>query len=136
MDFGKTMMISAAGLRVQGERMQVIAENIANADSVPMQPGEDPYRRKVLTFKNQLDRDLGIRKVSVGKIGDDNSEFGLKYDPGHPAADANGYIRTPNINSLIETMDMRQAQRSYEANMTVIEGVKQMLIRTIDMLNA
>jgi len=135
MDLIKSMMISAAGMRAQNTRMRIIAENLANAGSVASRPGEDPYRRKVVTFKNQLDRELGVPLVKVDRIRSDRSEFGKRFDPGNPVADAQGYVKLPNVRPLIESMDMRQAQRSYEANLNAIEASKQMLLRTIDLLN-
>jgi flagellar basal-body rod protein FlgC len=127
-------MISAAGMRVQGERLRVISENIANVDSVSEVPGGDPYRRKTITFQNALDRELGVNLVKVKKVGLDPSEFTRKYDPNNPAADKSGYVKLPNVNSLIEMNDMREAQRSYEANLKVIEVARGMLTRTIDIL--
>ncbi len=135
MDLIKSMMISAAGMRAQNTRMRIIAENLANAQSVASRPGEDPYRRKVVSFKNQLDRELGVPLVKVDRVRTDQSEFGKRFDPGHPAADAQGYVKLPNVRPLVETMDMRQAQRSYEANLNAIEASKQMLLRTIELLN-
>lgn len=135
-EFGKTMLVSASGMRAQGERMRVIAENMANANAVPQAADVEPYRRKVPTFRTVLDRETGVQTVQVGRIVPDMSEFQKRYDPGHPGADRDGYVRMPNINTLIEMVDMREAQRSYEANLTVIEGVKQMLGRTIDLLRA
>ena len=134
MDLSKAMMISAAGMKVQGTRMRVIAENLANASSVASSPGVDPYRRKTVTFINALDSELGITRVRVNKVTFDQSDFGLRYDPGHPAADENGYIKTPNVNGLIEAMDMKQSQRSYEANLNSIEVSKNMMMRTLDLL--
>jgi flagellar basal-body rod protein FlgC len=136
MNASKTMLISAAGMRAQGERMRIIAENLANANTLPMSPGEDPYRRKLASFKNVLDRELGVHLVKAGRMRTDPSEFAVKYDPEHPGADERGYVRLPNVNALVETMDMREAQRSYEANLTMIEAVKQMMMRTIDLLRA
>jgi flagellar basal-body rod protein FlgC len=133
-EFAKTMLISAAGLKAQGTRLKVIAENIANADSVAETPGDLPYRRKTVSFKNALDRELGINAVRVNKIGVDKSDFGREYDPGNPAADAEGYVLKPNVNSLIEMTDMREAQRSYEANLTVVEAARTMLLRTVDLI--
>jgi len=133
-DIIKTMRISGAGMRVQGERLRVISQNIANANSLPTDPGKNPYRRKVLTFKNVLDRSLGLDTVRVDKVRPDRSEFGKRYEPSHPAADADGYVLTPNVNSLIEMTDMREAQRSYEANLNVIKTSKSMLNQTIDIL--
>jgi len=134
MELFDTMFISGAGMRVQGERLRVIAENLANVDSVGETPGADPYRRKVITFKNQLDREMGFDRVKVSKIGTDPSDFRKKYEPGNPAADQDGYVSLPNVNSLVEMTDMREAQRSYEANLKVIEASRSMLSRTIDVL--
>ena len=134
MDLMESLMISAAGMKVQGDRLRVVAENLANADSVSEVPGGDPYRRKVITFKNALDKELGIETVQVSKVGVDQSDFRMKYDPGNPAADAKGYVKLPNVNSLIEMTDMREAQRSYEANLRAIEVARTMLQRTIDLI--
>lgn len=134
MDLAKAMMISAAGMKVQSVRMRVIAENLANAGSVATGPGVDPYRRKTVTFINVLDSAMGVTRVKVNRVTFDNSEFGSRYDPGHPAADENGYIKTPNVNGLIEAMDMKQSQRSYEANLNSIEVSKSMMMRTLDLL--
>ena len=134
MDLMQSLMISAAGMKVQGERLRVVAENLANADSVAERPGADPYRRKTITFRNELDRQLGIETVQVDKVGVDRSDFRMKYDPGNPAADDKGYVKLPNVNSLIEMTDMREAQRSYEANLRAIEVARNMLQRTIDLL--
>jgi flagellar basal-body rod protein FlgC len=134
MDLMESLMISAAGMRVQGQRLRVVAENLANADSVSEVAGGDPYRRKTISFKNQLDRELGLETVQVKKVGEDPSDFRMKYDPGNPAADAKGYVKLPNVNSLIEMSDMREAQRSYEANLRAIEVARNMLQRTIDLI--
>ncbi|MBS0248489.1 MAG: flagellar basal body rod protein FlgC [Proteobacteria bacterium] len=136
MDFMKTMTIAASGLRAQAGRMRIISENIANADSVPSTPGADPYRRKVVTFKTELDRTLGARVVELGRVATDKSDFRLKYEPGHPSADADGNVKYPNVNSLVEMTDMREAQRSYEANINVISATRRMIQRTIDILKA
>jgi flagellar basal-body rod protein FlgC len=133
-DFLKTMAIAASGLRAQAGRMRIISENIANADSTPSSPGGQPYRRKIPTFQSEVDRTLDVRLVELGKTRTDNSEFRLKYEPGHPAADKNGNVRYPNVNPLLETTDMREAQRSYEANINVISATRRMLQRTIDIL--
>ncbi len=134
MDLVQAMQLAAKGMKAQGTRMRVISENMANADTTPLTPGQDPYRRQVVSFKNTLNRAEDMREVEVDKITPDNSDFVLKYDPSHPAADEKGYIRTPNVNSLIETMDMREASRSYEANLGVIEMARTMLMRTIDLI--
>jgi flagellar basal-body rod protein FlgC len=134
MDLMDSLAISAAGMRVQGERLRVISENVANADSVSEVPGGDPYRRKTITFKNELDRQAGLDLVKVSKVGLDPSEFSRKYDPNNPAADKQGYVKLPNVNALIEMNDMREAQRSYEANLKVVEVTRGMLQKTIDIL--
>jgi flagellar basal-body rod protein FlgC len=134
MDLVDALHISAAGMKTQGSRLRLIAENMANADSLGKTEGADPYRRKVMTFKNTLDRTLGIETVKVDRVVPDPSEFDLRYEPNHPAADAQGYVKLPNVNTLIELSDMREAQRSYEANLKVIEASRTMLTRTIDIL--
>ena len=133
MDLAKSMIISAAGMRAQSQRMRVIAENLANANSLSLEPGGEPYRRKVISFANQLDRTHDVNLVAVTGVVPDRSP--RKYDPAHPAADADGYLFTPNVNSLIEVMDMKEAQRSYEANLSVIENVKAMLSQTVKLLS-
>jgi flagellar basal-body rod protein FlgC len=136
MDFLKSMAIAASGLRAQAGRMRIISENIANADSTPSTPNAQPYRRKIPTFQTEVDRTLDVNLVELGKTRTDNSEFRIKYEPGHPAADKNGNVRLPNVNSLLEMSDMRDAQRSYEANINVISATRRMLQRTIDILKA
>jgi flagellar basal-body rod protein FlgC len=135
-DFLKTMTIAASGLRAQAGRMRIISENIANADSTASRPGADPYRRKVPTFRSELDRSLDVRLVELGRTSTDSSAFRMKYEPGNPAADANGNVKYPNVNSLLEMTDMREAQRSYEANINVITATRRMIQRTIDILKA
>ncbi|MEX1147595.1 MAG: flagellar basal body rod protein FlgC [Sphingomonadales bacterium] len=134
MDLSKSMMISTAGMKAQSLRMRIISENLANADSVPDDPARDPYRRKVVSFANELNREMGVNEVTIKRVLTDRSEFGLRYQPGHPGADEDGYVRTPNVNSLMEVMDMKQAQRSYEANLNAIDSAKTMMMRTIDLL--
>ena len=134
MDLMTSMEISASGMQAQGRRLRVIAENIANKDSMADQPGLDPYRRQTVTFRSVLDEASGANRVEVDRILPDRSPFELKFDPQHPAADEDGYVRMPNVNMLVEMMDMREAQRSYDANMNVVEAAKGMLRRTIDML--
>jgi len=135
MDLVKTLHISAAGMDAEARRMRVIAENMANADSAAKTPGDLPYRRKLVTFENVLDRELGVNLVRIGRTRRDTSPFGKRYDPGHPAADANGYVRLTNVNGLIEMTDMREAMRSYEANLSVIQSARTMLRATIDLLS-
>ncbi len=133
-DLSSILQVAAAGLRAQSSRMRVIAENLANADSTAREPGAEPYRRRVPTFDSQLDRATGNHLVRMNNIRSDMSDFGVRFEPGHPAADTDGYIRTPNVNSLVELMDLREAQRSFEANMNVVEASRAMLMRTIDLL--
>lgn len=133
-DLVKSMNVSAAGMKTQGTRLRVISENIANASSTAVTPGGEPYRRKLVTFENVFDRQLGVETVRVRDITRDTGEFGQRYEPGHPAADANGYVKTSNVNTLVEVTDMREAQRSYEANMRVLRASRGMLERTIDLL--
>lgn len=133
-DLLKTFKISAAGMKAEGTRLRVISENLANADSLPQAPGQMPYRRKLVTFKNVLDRSIGVDTVRVDRIVPDMSKFEKKYEPNHPAADANGYVLVPNVNSLIEMSDMREAERSYQANLEVIKASRDMLNATIDIL--
>jgi len=133
-DLLRTLSISGAGMRTQGTRLRVISENVANANSTATEPGGLPYRRKIITFKNELDKNLGVDVVRVDEIKPDLSDFGRRFDPNHPAADENGYVLTPNINSLVEMMDMREAQRSYEANLEIVKNAKNMLLSTIDVL--
>jgi flagellar basal-body rod protein FlgC len=136
MDLVKAIKISASGMKAQGVRLRVISENIANANSLAETPGADPYRRKLVSFKEALDKSMGANKVEVNKVEFDQSDFGKRYDPTHPAADADGYVSTPNVNSLVEMMDMREAQRSYSANLDMIDASKRMIERTIDLLRS
>ncbi|QFT31284.1 flagellar basal body rod protein FlgC [Roseibium porphyridii] len=136
MDLIKSLFVSASGLKAQSGRMRIISENIANANSTARTPDEEPYRRKVPTFKSQFDKELGAKTVELGKVEEDTSDFRSTFMPGHPAADQNGYVLQPNVNTLIETTDMREAQRSYEANLNVIDTTRKMLQRTIDILKA
>jgi flagellar basal-body rod protein FlgC len=128
------MQVATSGMIAQNVRVRVISQNIANADSLATAPGGKPYQRQTVSFKNVMDRASGIEVVEVGKIGVDRSDFGRNFDPGHPAADANGYVLTPNVKPLIEMVDLRQAQRSYEANLRVVDVARTMVSRTIDLL--
>ena len=134
MDFNSSIGIAATGLHAQSARMRVIAENIANADSTASTPGGQPYRRRVPTFETVMNQELGGKVITMGKVALDQSDFTSRYEPGHPAADASGYVQYPNVNTLIETMDMREAQRSYEANLNVVTISRQMLGQTLDIL--
>ena len=133
-DFMSSLKIAASGLHAQNARMRVIAENIANADSAGKTPEEEPYRRRIPTFKAVMDEEAGGQVPQIGRLSYDQSDFVSRYEPGHPAADARGYVRYPNVNSLVETMDMRSAQRSYEANLNVVTVTRSMLGRTLDIL--
>ena len=126
--------IALSGMKAQTERLRVISENLANVDSTAQTPDATPYRRKVVSFKSELDKNSGAQTVKVDKVRNDQSEFQRRYDPKHPAADKDGYVLTPNVNPLIEMMDMREAQRSYEANLAVVSSSKQLLSRTVEML--
>ncbi len=135
-DFLRSMSIATSGLRAQAGRMRVISENIANADSTAKTAGGDPYRRKIPTFSSELDRTIESRVVTLGKIKIDTSDFRVKHEPGNPSADANGNVKYPNVNSLVEMTDMREAQRSYEANLNIISATRRMIQRTLDILKA
>ena len=136
MDLMKSMMIAASGLRAQSGRMRVISENIANANSTGQTPGSDPYQRRLPTFESTFDRELRAETVKLGRIRLDESEFNTRFEPGHPAANEAGYVKVPNVNTLVEMMDMREAQRSYEANLNVIKTSRSMAIRVLDILRA
>ena len=133
-DLTTSLDISAAGMKAQGMRLRVISENVANAGSTALTPEGDPYRRKLVTFGTVLDRQLGVEVVDVTQIMRDTSDFRQRYQPGHPAANAEGYVKVSNVNSLVELADMREAQRSYEANLRVLQASRTMLQRTIDLL--
>jgi flagellar basal-body rod protein FlgC len=135
-DFARSMGIATSGLRAQAGRMRVISENIANADSTSSTAGGDPYRRKIPSFTSELNRTLDAKVVTLGRIRPDGSAFRVKHDPGNPAADAAGNVKYPNVNSLVEMTDMRDAQRSYEANLNIISATRRMIQRTLDILKA
>jgi flagellar basal-body rod protein FlgC len=135
-DFLKAASIATSGMKAQAGRLRVLSENIANADSTAQTPGGNPYRRKVPTFSSELDRTLDAHVVSLGRVKTDTSDFRVKYEPGNPAADANGNVKYPNVNSLVEMTDMREAQRSYEANLNIIMATRKMIQRTLDILKA
>ena len=134
MDFIRSIAIAASGLRAQAGRIRVISENIANSDSLAQTAGGDPYRRRIPTFTSQLDRSLEARVVTLGPVRPDTSAFKIKHEPGNPAADAEGNVKYPNVNPLIEMTDMRDAQRSYEANVNLIGATRAMIQRTLDIL--
>jgi flagellar basal-body rod protein FlgC len=133
-DLTKTLQVSASGMEAQTTRLRVIAENLANQDTTGSTPGADAFRRKTITFENRLDSALGADTVRVKDIGRDQSDLPLRYDPSNPAANKDGYVKLSNVNSFIEVMDMREAERSYNANLAVMQATRSMLTRTIDML--
>ena len=135
MDFSKSMAVAASGLRAQTDRMKTIAENIANANSTSPTKGGEPYRRKIATITQNFNDELGATLVNSGKPLPDKSEFKSQYDPGNPTADTQGYVKLPNVDSLVEVMDMREAQRSYEADLTVMSSTKEMMSQAVGLLN-
>jgi len=134
MNFSETIGISAAGMQVQSKRLQVAAENLANAETTGTSPGSDPYRRKTITFREMLDRDTGASSVGVREIGQDQSAFETRYDPSHPAADTSGLVKMPNVDSMTEILDTHEAQHSYEANLNTMQITRSMLTRTINLM--
>ena len=134
MDLNDAMYVAASGMKVQGTRLRLVAQNIANANSTGLAPGDEPYRRQTITFKNVLDRELGVDLVTVARTSVDPSAFPLHHEPGHPAADADGYVQKPNVNSLLEMADLREAQRSFEANLSTLSMARSMIQRTLDLL--
>jgi len=133
-DLESALSIAASGMRAQGFRLKVVAQNIANASSTADRTGGEPYRRKIVTFANVLDRELDAKLVEIKKVKEDSSQFSLVYNPNHPAANGEGFVEMPNVNALVEMMDMREAQRSYEANLNMIESSKQLMSRTVGLL--
>jgi len=129
-----SLRIAGAGLHAQSTRVRVVAENLANAQSTGQTPGSDPYRRKTVTFENAMDQASGSNLVKIKGVGVDRSAFRLEYDPNHPAADAKGYVKLPNVSMLLEMADMREANRSYEANLQMIKQARSMQAMTIDLL--
>lgn len=134
MEAFKTMMIAWSGMRAQAGRMRVVAENLANANSTGATANDAPYRRQIPTFKDEMSRVQGVELVRLGKTIKDNSDFKLRYDPSHPAADSTGYVKLPNVDPLVESMDMREAMRNYEANLDVIQATRSMISKTLDLL--
>jgi flagellar basal-body rod protein FlgC len=134
MDLIDSIHISSAGMKVQSQRLKVVAQNIANAESTATAPGGEPYRRKTISFQETLDKESGLPMVGVKKLGVDRSDFTRRYEPSNPAADAQGYVLYPNVNTIMESMDMREARRGYEANLNVIESSKAMVNQTLGLL--
>ena len=130
------LKVAASGLGAQSERLRVVSENLANAQSTGNSPGADPYRRKTISFVSELDRSSGTSLVSVGSIDRDRSDFPVEFQPGNEAADAKGYVKMPNVNALIEMADMQEANRSYEANLQVIKQARELISMTIDLMRS
>lgn len=128
------LKIAASGLGAQSERLRVVSENLANAQSTGSTPGADPYRRKTISFAAELDRASGGTSVEVLKIDRDQTAFPVEFMPGHEAADANGYVKMPNVNVMIEMADMTEANRSYEANLQVVKQARELISLTIDLM--
>jgi len=128
--------IAGSGLEAQSTRMRIISENLANANSTGDTAGADPYRRKTLTFESALDRASGASLVKVEGVGSDRAPFRTEFDPSHPAADENGMVKLPNVNMLVEMADMREANRAYEANLSIIKQTRGMVAATIDLLRS
>lgn len=133
-DLSTTLKISAAGMRAQSGRIRIVAENIANAGSTAEAPGLDPYRRQVPVFASRIDRQTAARLVEIDRVALDPSAFTLKFDPAHPAANDEGYVELPNVNPLVEMMDLREAQRSYEANLGALDSARSMAAATLRIL--
>lgn len=135
MDSLKSILsVAASGMRAQGERLKVVSENVANATSSGTTPGADPYRRKVISFEEMLDRESGASMVKVSDITRDNTDFELRYDPSHPAADPEGFVKVSNVQTVLEMSNMREASRSYEANLNMFESARLMKSQLLDLL--
>ena len=134
MDIIDSIHISTAGLGAQSARLKVISQNIANADSIGTRAGKEPYRRQTITFKEALDKETGMQMVQPNKIGKDQSDFTKRYEPTNPEADAQGNVLYPNVNPMVEMVDMREARRGYEANLNVIEASKSMFSDTLNLI--
>lgn len=133
-DLSTSTDIAVSGMRAQAKRLRIVSENLANADSVSTKAGGKPYQRQIVTFKSTLDKEIGADIVKADKVVKDKADFNRKYNPTHPAAGPDGYILTPNVNPLVEMMDMKEAQRSYDANLNIIKTSKDMMSKTIDLI--
>jgi flagellar basal-body rod protein FlgC len=134
MDLTRSIAVAASGLKAQAGRIRIAAENLANAQSTATFPGGEPYRRKVATLVPRLDRAAGVAGVMLGRVRGDTTPFPTRIEPGHPAADAEGVVRLPNVDPLIEAADLRVARRSYEANLGVVSAARRMIARTLDLM--
>ena len=131
-----SLRVVGSGLAAQSARLRVISENLANAQSTGATPGADPYRRKTITFESELDKASGMNVVQVKDIGTDPTDFQTEQDPGNPAADSNGVVKLPNVNIITEMADMREANRSYEADLQVFKQSRDLVSMTIDLLKS
>lgn len=131
------LVVATSGMYVQDARLRIAIENIANADTAATAPGEQPYARKMISFRAIMDRESGVETVGIGKVlRDTKTQFPTEYRPNSPGADANGMVQLPNVEMLVEMSDAREASRSYEANLSMYEQSKNMILRTIDVLRA
>ena len=130
------LKVASSGLGAQSERLRIVSENLANAQSTATIPGGEPYQRKTIAFAAELDRASGGTFAEVGAIDRDRTSFPVEYIPGHEAADEFGYVKMPNVNPLIEMADMREANRSYEANLQVIKQARELISMTIDLMRS
>ncbi|MGR3321934.1 MAG: flagellar basal body rod protein FlgC [Pseudooceanicola sp.] len=128
------LAVAASGMRAQGERLKVVSENVANASSTGSAPGQEPYRRKVISFEEMVDRNTGSSMVGVADISRDTADFELRFDPAHPAADDNGFVKVSNVKTILEMSNMREASRSYEANLNMFESGRKMRSQLLDLL--
>jgi flagellar basal-body rod protein FlgC len=128
--------VAGSGIEAQSRRMLVVSENLANANSTGKTPGADPYKRKTISFASELDQSANARFVKVDRVDLDRAPFRIEHDPNHPAADADGYVKLPNVDMLVELADMREANRSYEANIQVVKQARSLISMTIDLLRS
>lgn len=132
--FDAAMKVAGSGLEAQSNRLRVVSENIANAQSTSTVAGGDPYQRKTISFLSELDKATGVNLITSDSISRDDSAFPTKFDPGNISADSAGYVKMPNVNVLVEMADMREANRSYEANLQVVKQVKSLVSMTIELM--
>jgi len=136
MDLNVAMQVAFSGLGAQGERLKVISENLANADSTSQTPGGTPYQRKLITFRSVFDRSIDATTVQAGNVLNVGGNFERRYDPTNPGASSDGYVQLPNVNPLVELMDMKDAQQTYQANLNVIDAAKAMISHTLDLMRS
>ncbi|MBS7805766.1 flagellar basal body rod protein FlgC [Rhizobiales bacterium TNE-4] len=134
MELNRSIQTALSSLKLNDARMRIAAENIANASSTAQTPNGEPYRRKFVVMESRQDQETGASLVRVGRVMRDRGQFSTRHEPGHPAADANGYVKYPNVDTLVEQVDVREAQRAYEASLYVITSARALLARTIGLL--